>query len=157
MFFHKPGEFDSRAYSKNKEAKEALVRRGDAHGTIVYCGDDPVGWCQFGPREELPRIDRKRGYAATAPDPWRVTCLFVAPDHRRSGVATFAVAESLKYMRKLKAKVVEAYPVEGEKSATFLWMGTPGLFEGAGFKKVGQFGKRSRLYSLRLGARPPRS
>jgi GNAT superfamily N-acetyltransferase len=153
MFFHKPGHFDSKAYEKNKAAKHSLVEEGRAHGTVVYCGDEPVGWCQFGPKEELTRIDKKRGYVPTAPEPWRITCLFVAPGHRRSGVAKLAVERSVSYMKKLKAKVVEAYPVEGERSATLLWMGTPGLFEGAGFKEVGPFGKSSWVYSLRLAGR----
>ena len=155
MFFHKPGGFEAKAYEENREAKEALTREGKTHGTIAYCGGEPVGWCQFGPREELARIDRKRGYSPTAPEPWRITCLFVAPGHRRSGVAGFAVKESVRYMKKLNAKVVEAYPVEGERSATLLWMGTPKLFEGSGFKKAGPFGKHSWIYSLRIDRRRP--
>ena len=150
MFFHKLGDFDARAYDENRDAKRALTMKGKAHGTIIYCAKEPVGWCQFGPKEELPRIDRKRGYAPTAPEPWRITCLFVARHHRKSGVAKFGVQESVRAMKKLKAKVIEAYPVEGERSATLLWMGTPHLFEGAGFTRVGPLGKGSWIYSLAL-------
>jgi len=82
MFYHKPGRFDSRAYDENMEAKRLLTAEGKAHGTIVFCGRDPVGWCQFGPKEELSRIDRKKGYRPTSPDAWRVTCLFIAPGHQ---------------------------------------------------------------------------
>lgn len=148
MFFHSAGGFDAKAYRENKGAKHALVRQGRAHGTLVYCGGEPVGWCQFGPREELGRIERKRGYAPTAENPWRITCLFIAPGHRRSGFARIAVKESVRAMKKLKAKTIEAYPVEGESSATFLWAGTPALFEGAGFSRVGPLGKKSWIYSL---------
>ncbi len=150
MFFHRPGRFDSKAYLANKEAKHELVASGEAHGTIVYCGSDPVGWCQFGPRTELPRIDRKRGYLPTANDPWRITCLFISSGHRRSGLAGFAVKESLKSMKKLGARVVEAYPVEGERSSTLLWMGTPHLFEANGFHRRSPLGKNSWVYSLNL-------
>jgi GNAT superfamily N-acetyltransferase len=153
MFFHKRGEFDPRAYKTNKEAKHALTKTGDAHGTIVYCGRDPVGWCQFGPKEELPRIDGKRGYVPTSVDPWRITCLFVSPHHRRGGLARFAVEESVRAMKKLRAPVVEAYPVEGTRSATLLWTGTPRLFESVGFKKVGPLGRSSWVYALDLAAR----
>jgi hypothetical protein len=150
MFFHRPGEFDPKAYSKNKQAKRRLVSEGKAHGTIVYCGGDPVGWCQFGPREELPRIDRKRGYTPTSDDPWRITCLFVAPRHRKSGMAKVAVHESIGAMKKMKVKTVEAYPVEGGRSASLLWMGTPHLFEEEGFVRIAPFGKGSWIYSLDL-------
>ena len=153
MFFHRPGKFDSHAYEKNKDAKEALTTSGKAHGTIVYCAGEPVGWCQFGPRDELPRIDGRRGYTPTSPDAWRVTCLFVAPGHRKSGLGRFAVDESVRAMRKLRAKAVEAYPVEGTRSPTLLWSGTPHLFEGAGFTKVGRLGKSSWVYSLDLTRR----
>jgi len=151
MFFHKRGDFDSRAYEHNREAKQTLAAEGKAHGTIVYCGGDPVGWCQFGPKEELPRIDGKRRYRPTAGDPWRVTCLFVAPGHRKSGIAGFAVKESLKAMKRLKVKAVESYPVEGRRSASLLWMGTPHLFESLGFARVGPLGKGSWIYSLNMG------
>jgi hypothetical protein len=150
MFFHSPGSFDAKAYGKNRAAKRGLVKRGAAHGTIVYCGRDPVGWCQFGPKEELGRIDRKRGYVPTAPDSWRITCIFIAPGHRRSGLASFAVAESVKAMKKLKVKAVEAYPVGGESNATFLWAGTPALFDGAGFSRVRPLGRKSWIYSIAL-------
>jgi hypothetical protein len=153
MFFHKPGKFDSKDYERNKAAKHTLTSGGRAHGTIVFCGDDPVGWCQFGPREELPRIDKKRGYAPRSRDNWRITCLFIASGHRKKGFAEFAVKESLKAMRKIRVKRVEAYPVEGELSATFLWSGTPALFEGAGFSRAGPLGKKSWVYSLTLARR----
>ena len=151
MFFHKPGKFDSRRYDANRDAKKTLTQEGKAHGTIVYCAGTPVGWVQFGPMEELSRIDSRRGYEPTSPAPWRITCLFVAPGHRKLGVGKFGVAESVKAMRKLRADVIEAYPVEGERSATLLWMGTPGLFEDAGFTRMGLFGKNSWVYSLALG------
>ena len=143
MFYHRPGSFDNRAYEENRAAKRALALGGRAHGTLVYCGNDPVGWCQFGPREELPRIDRKKKYVPTTENPWRITCLFVAPGHRRSGLARFAIMESLNAM---KGKAVEAYPVEGRRSATLLWAGTPDLFESVGFSRAGPLGKGSWTY-----------
>ncbi len=153
MFFHSPGKFDAGAYERNRDAKQSLVSEGRAHGTIVYCGKDPVGWCQFGPKEELSRIDNKRGYAPTAEDPWRITCLFIAPKHRRSGLAKLAVAASVRAMKKLGAKAVEAYPVEGKSGAAFLYSGTPHLFEGEGFSRVKQLGKKSWIYSLSFPSR----
>ena len=150
MYFHSQGAFDPKAYSKNRDAKRALVDVGRAHGTIVYCGKDPEGWCQFGPREELARIDKKRGYSPSAEGPWRITCLFIAPGHRRMGLAKFAVVESLRSMTELGAEVIEAYPVEEESNATFLWAGTPHLFEGAGFSRIRRLGKKSWICSMDL-------
>jgi len=150
MFFHAPGSFDNSAYERNREAKRKLVREGKAHGTIIYCAGEPVGWCQFGPREELPRIDGKRGYVPTSQDAWRITCLFIAKDHRRMGVARLAVRSSVEAMRALGVTIVEAYPVEGTRSATLLWSGTPELFQPLGFKRVRPLSRSSSIYSLRL-------
>jgi len=153
MFFHGNGKFDSKAYADNRERKRSLVAEGRARGTIVFCGSDPVGWCQYGPKEELPRIDSKRGYRPTSPNAWRVTCLFIAPGHRRVGLATFAVKESVRAMKELGVRAVEAYPVEGGRSASSLWSGTPKLFEAAGFSRAGPLGKGSWVYTLQLGPR----
>ncbi len=150
MFFHSDGEFDPKAYGGTRKAKRSLVAAGKAHGTIVFCGKDPIGWCQFGPKEELPRIDRKHAYTPTAPDAWRITCLFVSPRHRRAGVARLAVKDSVLAMRKLGVKGIEAYPVRGVQSATLLWSGTPYLFEVEGFSRVAPLGKSSWIYSLKL-------
>jgi GNAT superfamily N-acetyltransferase len=150
MFFHAPGTFDSSAYERNRLAKKSLVSGGRAHGTLVYCGGVPVGWCQFGPRHELPRIDRKRGYVPTSEDAWRITCLFTDRGHRRMGISGVAVGESVEAMRKLGVGQVEAYPVEGKLSASMLWSGTPELFEAHGFRRVRPMGKSGWVYSLKL-------
>lgn len=45
----------------NRKDKRALVRKGRSHAILVYDGKTPVGWCQYGTRDELPRIDAGRG------------------------------------------------------------------------------------------------
>ena len=44
----------------NRREKRKLVERGCAHGILLYAKGEPVGWCQYGPKEELPRIDNSR-------------------------------------------------------------------------------------------------
>lgn len=149
MYFHAPEKWDLGDYEGNKGAKRALVKRGRAHGTIVYCGADPVGWCEFGPMEELPRIDHKKRYSPTSKDAWRITCFFISRYHRKMGFAELAVKESVHAMKELGVKEIEAYPVEGKLSASLLWSGTPSLFEGVGFTRVRPLGKRSWIYSLK--------
>jgi hypothetical protein len=65
-------------------------------------------------------------------------------------LAKSAVKESARAMKKTGVRAVEAYPVEGERSATLLWSGTLKLFEEAGFSMVGPLGKGSWVYSLQL-------
>jgi hypothetical protein len=48
---------------RHRREKKELVKKGESHGIIVYGKDaDPIGWCQYGPKEELPRMDHNRIY-----------------------------------------------------------------------------------------------
>ena len=77
---------------RNRRQKLELVQQGRAHGILVYADGEAVGWCQFGRREELPRIDNRRPYRGLAPDRdeklWRITCFVVRTAHRRRGIAS---------------------------------------------------------------------
>jgi GNAT superfamily N-acetyltransferase len=123
----------SRAY------KECLVRAGEAHAALVFDGAAAVGWCQYGTPAELPNIYHRREYEAglkSEPD-YRITCFFVDRDHRRRGVAAVALAGALDLIAHAGGGLVEAYPQDtpGKKtSASFLYNGTRGLFERAGFE-----------------------
>src|SRR3989441_4322747 len=101
---------------RNRADKQALVRKGRSHAILVYEGKTPIGWCQYGIREDLPRIDARRTYRKVAPPVsasklWRITCFFVAPKHRRHGVAKLALNAALRSIRDQGGGVVEAYPV----------------------------------------------
>jgi hypothetical protein len=93
MAFHLEGSMHGRTPQLNRQEKEQRVREGRAHATLVYDGEDAVGWCQFGPTAELPRIKLKKEYQAgleQLPD-WRITCFFVDRDYRGQGVAVAAL------------------------------------------------------------------
>jgi GNAT superfamily N-acetyltransferase len=146
MAFHPPRGNPPYTADDNRLAKEQRVRAGTAHAALVYDGDDCVGWCQFGPPEELPRIKHRRAYDAAAPTPpdWRVTCFFAAKSHRRSGVATAALRGALEEIGRLGGGTVESYPEDatGRKvSGSFLYNATLAVFESQGFERVRQLGK----------------
>ncbi|MGK9166502.1 hypothetical protein KXR53_09415 [Inquilinus limosus] len=63
------------------------MRDSQSHAALVYDGAACIGWCQFGPVEELPRIKHQRACRdglAALPD-WRISCFFVDRSHRRRG------------------------------------------------------------------------
>jgi hypothetical protein len=156
MFYHTAAGWSKRKSLQNREDKRALTKSGKSHGILVYCDEDPVGWCQFGPREELHRVDSKRNYAPTSADAWRVTCLFVDKSHRRMGVSESALSSAIDAMAKRKVRSVEAYPVLPSpkgNSASFLWSGTPDLFQKFGFVEKGPLGKSSKLFVLDMNQR----
>jgi ribosomal protein S18 acetylase RimI-like enzyme len=89
---------------RNRRQKEKLVKNGRAHGVIVYTNRESVGWCQYGSREELPRMDNARNYRNLAPKDekerlWRITCFVVDKNYRKSGVASTALEAALESIR----------------------------------------------------------
>lgn len=102
--------------ARNRREKREMVKRGRSHGILVYEKAEPIGWCQYGPWEELPRIDNSRAYQGLAPENgaqriWRITCFAVDKKHRRRGVATAALRAALEAIRRKGGGLVEAYPV----------------------------------------------
>jgi ribosomal protein S18 acetylase RimI-like enzyme len=137
----------------NRKAKEMLVKQGRSHAALVYDGKTPVGWCQYGPKEELPRIDAGRNYKKLELLPgdkklWRITCFFVDRDYRGQGVARTALRGALESIRKQGGGIVEAYPVVSKnlsKIAEWIWFGSPSMFRRERFKPVAPLGTSYHL------------
>jgi GNAT superfamily N-acetyltransferase len=75
------GEPDRRSFLK-------LLKQGRAQGALAFAGGMPVGWCNFGPRADFPRLQRSRvlSYEA-APDTWSINCFFIAAGWRKRCIA----------------------------------------------------------------------
>src|SRR4051794_24531883 len=143
MGFHEEGVGRHKTAAQNRAEKEARVREGRAHAALVYDDDHGtcVGWCQFGPTDELPRIKRKRAYVdglQALPD-WRITCFFVDGKRRRDGVAATALGGALEEIARLGGGTVESYPEDTDGrsvSSSFLHNGTVAMFERCGFERT---------------------
>jgi len=131
---------------KNRERKAELVKNGRAHGILVYSDREPVGWCQYGPREELPRIDNSRNYRNLASEEdrqrlWRITCFVVDKNFREKGVASAALRAAIESIRNKGGGLVEAIPVsKTDQGPGYMCTGTVSMFEKAGFKIAAPFG-----------------
>lgn len=129
-----------------RETKQRLVQEGRALASLVFDGDEVVGWCQFGRTEDLPNIKNLKNYEAGLdhlPE-WRIPCFYVGKKHRKKGVAKVALAGVLAEIARLGGGSVEAYPfdVEGQKtSSSFLHGGTLAMFERMGFERLRLIGK----------------
>ena len=136
------------AIALNRREKKTLVTNSRSHGILVYAGDQAVGWCQYGPREELPRIDHGRNYSKLDLSSdgngrlWRLTCFFVDRDFRKKGVAGVALRAALDSIHQKGGGIVEAYPpISKEGGSWSLWFGTVAMFEREGFKTHAKLGK----------------
>ncbi len=166
MYYQRPrpigGKLTKEARLKiNKKEKEKLVKVGRSHAVLVYEGRKPVGWCQYGTQDELPRIDAGRNYRKVGPPDgverlWRITCFFVDRDHRGKGVAKAGLKAALASIQERGGGVVEAYPVVSKKMAAvpeWRWFGTPGMFEKQGFREVTPLGTSLVLMRKRIPSR----
>ncbi|MBK9604823.1 MAG: GNAT family N-acetyltransferase [Anaerolineales bacterium] len=146
MAFHEEGVGRGKTALQNRTEKELRVREGRAHAALVYDGKEAVGWCQFGPTDELPRIKHKREYQSgleKLPD-WRITCFFVDREYRGKGVTSAALEGALKEIARLGGGTIESYPedVEGRSvSGSFLYNGAISIFERLGFKRMRRLGQ----------------
>jgi GNAT superfamily N-acetyltransferase len=157
MAFHAEGTGTGQARS----LKEARVRKGQAHAALVYDGSSCVGWCQFGPTEELPRIKRSRAYLEGLKDlpAWRITCFLVDRDHRHQGVTHVALSGALREIGRCGGGTVESYPEDAEGrsvSGSFLHNVTVSLFEQHGFRRVRRLGKRHWIVAKTVRKAPRR-
>ncbi len=147
MNFHSEGVGSGHTAEGNRAAKLRRVQTGRAHAALVYDGAECVGWCQFGPPDELPRIKHRRAYEADLerlPD-WRITCFFVDREYRGRGVAATALAGALNAIARAGGGTVESYPEDLEDrsvSSSFLHNGTVSMFESQGFQRTRRLGKR---------------
>ncbi len=142
----------------NKKDKKTLVQQCRSHAILVYEGKTPVGWCQYGSKDELPRIDAGRNYRKAGPPDeaeklWRITCFFVDKDYRGKGIAKIALKTALESIKKQGGGIVEAYPIVSKKMAAvpeWRWFGTPSMFRREGFRTVAPLGTSGVLMRKKI-------
>lgn len=127
---------------QNQAEKRALVNAGRAHGILVYEDAEPIGWCQYGPGEELPLPGggrRDRRIPPLGDDvPWRITCFVTTVRRRRRGVAGIALRAALAAIGERGGGLVEAYPTVTPQNVNWAHTGTISMFEREGFSIVGR-------------------
>ena len=142
--------------AKNKRDKKSLVDDGGSRGVLLYDGDNAIGWCAYGLKQEFPRIDNGRNYKRLSLKEdserlWHIACFFVDRDYRKKGVAKIALKAALDSIKAKGGGVVEAYPVTHKsarawsKWSNWFWFGTESMFEREKFRLVGPMGPHHLL------------
>jgi GNAT superfamily N-acetyltransferase len=123
-----------------EQAMRRLTERENPPGVVTYLDGAPVGWCNIGPRAEIPRVDRSKLIRPVDAVPvWSIVCVVVRGGHRKQGVTSHLIEGAVDYAASRGAPAVEAYPVEpeGRMDTTMAFVGTRSMFENAGFEVVG--------------------
>lgn len=157
-WFHAFPDPPERKELGNREFKRQLVLQGRAHAALVLDGDRAVAWAQFGTVEEVRNIHHRKEWEAglvSAPD-FRITCLFVDRDYRRTGVAAVAVRGALALIAQAGGGLVESYPhdlpPDKKTSASFLYNATRTMYEGLGFEYQRPKGKGNCVMTMEVAA-----
>lgn len=135
----------------NRRAFRRLVEAGRVFGALAFDGDEPVGWCNVGPRADYERLLNSRVLATPSPATWAVTCFYIPAARRGQGVASALLRHAVDLARRHGAPALEGYPVEptgkgGRIPAAFAWTGVRSLFERAGFEDVTPPGGTRAIY-----------
>lgn len=148
--FHEEGPVP-KAAGLNRDRKHQRVLDSTTHAALVFDDDLCVGWCQFGPPEEVVRIKNRREYDTTregALPEWRIGCNYVRAGHRRQRVASDALAGALKLIATMGGGRVEGYPEPaGAVPAGFLFHGALSTFDQHGFTRDRMIGKHRWVVS----------
>ena len=132
-------DFDAGKGEPNRRALWKLVQCGTVPGLLAYAGKEPVGWVAVEPRAAYSRLGRARALAAVDELPvWSITCLYVAKDWRRKGVASALIEAAAKQAFRCGAPALEAYPVvpRGKTAAAFIYPGVLSTYLRNGFEVV---------------------
>jgi GNAT superfamily N-acetyltransferase len=128
--------------AKNRDRLRRLIRAGKVHGVLAFCGEEPVGWCSFGPRRTFPRLQRVRALQREwSEDTWSIVCFYIPAAWRGRGIATHLLEAATHHALRLGAREIEGYPVMPKNPAeplpaAFAWTGVPALFEKAGYSEL---------------------
>ena len=121
------------------EQVRKLCRRKVPPGVLAYDGDEVVGWAGVAPRAGLPVARSTKIPTVDDLAVWSIFCVRVRPGFRGRGISLDLVDGAVDFARAHGAPGVEAVPVDngGRKvDLTMAFVGTRGLFERAGFRKV---------------------
>jgi GNAT superfamily N-acetyltransferase len=143
--------------AKNKRALGRLVREGREPGLLAYEETGrPVGWVSVAPREEYGHIlgSRKYGPQEEEAGIWSIVCFYVDPRSKGRGVATALLEAAVEHAFARGAAAVESYPHDRGD-----YMGSPAMFEAAGFETLRSVAPRRivRLYRRRRRRSRPKA
>ncbi|MBD0339105.1 MAG: GNAT family N-acetyltransferase [Thermoleophilia bacterium] len=141
------GEYGRASREERHAALKAQLAETPAPGLLAYVEADAAGWVGFGPRDRIGRLVRSRTIPKVDDVPvWSIYCFTVRVGYRRQGLGRALLEGVIGYAREQGAPALEAYPVDtgGRRiHGTAAYVGTAGMFERAGFRRLVETDARS--------------
>jgi len=142
-------EYKEGCGTKNKNSLKKLVEKGKVRALIAMYGDEPAGWCTFGPRESFKRLkDYRTLKRETHPGLWSIVCFFTGSKFRRKGVSNALLVKAVDLCFENGATEIEGYPTKMTGKYTYTYTGITTQFERLGFKHFERDGEKRAIYVL---------
>jgi GNAT superfamily N-acetyltransferase len=130
-----------------REQLRAQIEGDPPPGMLAYVDGEVAGWCGFGPRPSLPRLERSRTIPKIDDKAvWSILCFNIRVGYRRRGVAAALLDGVIDFARTSGAPGLEAYPIDpegGRVNSGFGYVGLTPWFERRGFRRVLETAARS--------------
>jgi GNAT superfamily N-acetyltransferase len=118
----------------------ALCQDEPGPGVLAYVDGEVAGWCSVAPKSTFRTLVNSRTIPHVDDDDvWSVTCFVVRPGFRRRGLMHQLLDGAVEHALAMGATGVEGYPVDPGSDRidqTSGYVGTVGLFEAHGFRRV---------------------
>jgi GNAT superfamily N-acetyltransferase len=140
-------EFKKLKGEGTKAEMRHLVLNDRVPGVLAYVGDEAVGWCSIGPRENFAALESSRILKRVDDQPvWSIVCFFVTKPARTKGLMQALISGAVDYARQQGAHIIEGYPIDmqtpllaGQKLVGYAgYMGIASAFREVGFVEVGR-------------------
>ncbi|MCC6287968.1 MAG: GNAT family N-acetyltransferase [Chitinophagaceae bacterium] len=147
MYWRIGPEYNKRDRTLNKNDFQKIISTVKPSGLIAFNDNVPVGWCQLTPKQDLPWLI-KNGYGdlKSTKNIWCISCFYIKTGYRKKGLTAELIKAAIKYAKKSKAEILEAYPRNSPSSYT----GYLKTFVEAGFKIVGDGKYERKIVSIQL-------
>lgn len=142
----KKKDFDAgKSENGNKMAMKDLVWNKKPTGILAIYKNKAIAWSAFSPREDFVRLESSRVHKRIDDKPvWSIPCTFISKEFRNKGLSVELLKGVIKYAKKNKINLLEAYPTIPTKNKlpdAFAWIGLYKSFDRAGFKIVDRTSK----------------
>lgn len=119
--------------AENRKAVIELINAEKLNGFLAYADNQPIGWCNAGPRVNTTIVPDYEELEAEQIG--SITCFIIAKEYRGKGVARLLLKTALEVFRSNGYKYAEGYPLEKMEGESANHWGPKGLYESEGFKQ----------------------
>ncbi|MEU8222360.1 GNAT family N-acetyltransferase [Kribbella sp. NPDC048915] len=148
-----------------RAAMKDIVECGERPGLLAYLDGRPVGWVAVAPREDHSRLERSRKYGPLPGDRnvFAVTCFYVEPKLRGTGIAGVLLDAAIDHARASGATALDAFPkprlsphatASRRAEENDSWMGRLAWYEARDFVRIRDAGARTVMRLSFDGAEP---